>query len=328
MSQSLDKFETFLIFGEALARQHRFQVVTLALFDEEGKESRIPQEITRLSREDFKGPFDKAYFLKHKKQFEIGATPFLCKIFEMIFQNREPLSVTDVEDNSSGRSLKTDPEYEAFVAYPILMGKKIFGILIISGIQNDLSPALPILCERFLAEMERVKLYEKVETLAITDGLTGAHVRRHLLERLEGEISRSRKFGFDLSFLMIDVDHFKRFNDQYGHLVGDVVLKQTAETIKKSVRELDLVGRYGGEEFAVLLVETDRMGASYVAERIRSAIEERNFKAYDENLKATVSIGCATFPKAETEAQWVLETADRALYEAKHQGRNRVCLAP
>ena len=124
---------------------------------------------------------------------------------------------------------------------------------------------------------------------------------------------------------MIDVDRFKDFNDQYGHLVGDVVLKQTAETIKKNIRELDLAGRYGGEEFGVLLVETDRSGALFVAERIRTAVAEKSFKAYDENLKATVSIGCASLSKDQADAGLIIEAADQALYEAKRQGRNKVC---
>lgn len=313
MSQSLDKLEVFLVFGQALLSQSQFQSLTLAFFDEDGNDSRIPQEITRLDRSDFEGLFDKSFVLKNKTKYETGATPFLCKVFETVFQTREPVHVTDAEEGPS-------------VATPIFINKKLFSVLVISGIGSEVFPALPILTERFVAEIERVRLYEKVETLAITDGLTGVHVRRHLMERLEAEINRSRKFGFDLSFLMIDVDHFKRFNDRYGHLVGDVVLKQTAETIKKNIRELDLVGRYGGEEFGVLLVETSRSGASFVAKRIRSAVEQKNYKAYNENLNATVSIGCVTFPKGQAGADLVLDVADQALYEAKRRGRNRVCV--
>ena len=328
MSQCLDPFEAFLVFGEALSGQLKFQSITLALFNEEDKESRIPQEIYRLERQDYDGVFDKTYFLNHREKFQIGATPLLCKIFERGFLSREPVSVTGSTDDSSDDKLSADLQFAPFVATPIFIEKSIFGVLILSGIGSEQFPALLILTERFIAEAERIKLYEKVGTLAITDGLTGVHVRRHLLERLEGEINRSRKFGFDLSFLMVDVDHFKRFNDQYGHLVGDEVLRQLADTIRKNVRELDLVGRYGGEEFGVLLVETNRSGAAFAAERIRFAIAEKKIKAYDENLKATVSIGCATFPKAQAETGVVLEIADQALYDAKHHGRNRVCAAP
>ena len=310
MSQSMDKFETFLVFGEAFSGQCCFETLALVLFNEEDEESRIPQEIYRLNYSDFEGIFDKNYILKNKKEFEIGADIFLRGIFEKIFSSRKPLT-----------GLGDTP----FAAYPILINKNISGILIVSGSDAVKSAVLPILAGRFISEIERIKLYEKVETLAVTDGLTGVYVRRHLIERLEGEISRSKKFGFNLSFLMLDVDHFKDFNDQYGHLVGDVVLRQTAETIKKNIRELDLVGRYGGEEFGVLLVETDRSGALFVAERIRTAIAEKNFKAYDENLRSTVSIGCTSLPKDRADAGLILEAADQALYEAKRQGRNRVC---
>ncbi len=312
MSQSMDKFETFLVFGEALAAQCRFETLTLAFFNDEDKGSRSPQEITRLKYTDFEGLFDKNYVLKNKKMFEIEADLFLSNIFERVFLSKKSLS---------------DGSDTPFIAYPILMNENVSGILVVTSAGRGRRSVLPMLAGRFISEIERVKLYEKVETLAVTDGLTGITVRRHWMERLEGEISRSKKFGFNLSVLMIDVDHFKDFNDRYGHLVGDVVLRQAAETIQKNIRELDLAGRYGGEEFVVLLVETDRSGALFVAERIRAAIEEKNFKAYDENIRATVSIGCASLFQEQADAGLILESADQALYEAKRQGRNRVCLA-
>jgi diguanylate cyclase (GGDEF)-like protein len=125
---------------------------------------------------------------------------------------------------------------------------------------------------------------------------------------------------------MIDVDFFKHFNDDYGHLVGDVVLKEVAQTIKKNIREVDLVGRYGGEEFGVLLIETGESEAFLVAERIRRSVEGKKYKAYDENLKITVSIGCATYSASLFEASLLIDSADAALYQAKRMGRNRVCI--
>ncbi len=313
MSQSMDKFEAFLVFGEALSAQCHFETMILAFFNDEKRGQRIPSEVYRFQYSNFEGLFDKNHLLRTKKEFEIIPDPFLNKIFDNVFGSAKPLS-------GDGES--------SFTAYPIMVSGSISGILVVTGMGKIQCTALPILTERFISEIERIKLYEKVEMLAVTDGLTGVSVRRHLMERLEGEIGRSKKFGFDVSFLMIDVDHFKDINDQFGHLVGDVVLKQTAETIKKNVRELDLVGRYGGEEFGVLLVETDRAGARFVAERIRAAIAERAFKAYDENLKTTVSIGCATLSKVCSDAGLIIESADQALYEAKHQGRNRVRFQP
>ena len=125
---------------------------------------------------------------------------------------------------------------------------------------------------------------------------------------------------------MLDIDHFKEYNDKYGHLVGDAILKEVAGTIKESIRQVDSVGRYGGEEFLIILTETDKNGARFAAERIRQAVESKRIKVYDEDLKATVSIGIATFPEDAEETQALIEKADKSLYRAKQTGRNRICV--
>jgi diguanylate cyclase (GGDEF)-like protein len=126
--------------------------------------------------------------------------------------------------------------------------------------------------------------------------------------------------------MMIDIDYFKNYNDRYGHLVGDAILREVANTIKESVRQIDLVGRYGGEEFSIILTETAAEQSKFVAERIRKAVEDKHIKVYDEDLKATISIGVATFPEDAREPQAIIERADKALYRAKEAGRNRACL--
>ncbi|MBI3251729.1 MAG: GGDEF domain-containing protein [Candidatus Omnitrophica bacterium] len=216
---------------------------------------------------------------------------------------------------------------EGWVAQPAWLGDQLFAALVVRGGAAKDRPLVSILTERFASELQRIRLYRHVETLATTDGLTAVYVRRHLIERLEAEMERSKRFGLKLSFLMVDVDDFKHFNDNFGHLVGDVVLRQVAETIKKNIREVDLVGRYGGEEFGVLLIETDDAGALWVAQRIRRSIEERIFRAYDESLRVTVSIGCAAASPALSGVSSLVEAADAALYRAKHGGRNRVEVA-
>jgi len=221
--------------------------------------------------------------------------------------------------------LNSGTQHHAFTAYPAFIHEKIFAVLTLTGIDAKGDPLFFILIDRFLSELQRVKLYERVEMLAITDGLTQMYVRRHFVERLEGEMDRSKRFGYKFSFLMIDVDHFKRVNDEYGHLVGDTALKQVAQTVKRNVREVDFVGRYGGEEFAVGLIETDESPAAQVAERIRKSVEARDFKAYGEHLKVTVSIGCATYSPTLSSVNQIIEAADDALYRAKRLGRNRVC---
>jgi diguanylate cyclase (GGDEF)-like protein len=130
--------------------------------------------------------------------------------------------------------------------------------------------------------------------------------------------------NYTFSLLMLDIDHFKNCNDRYGHLVGDAVLKEVAKGIKDSVRLIDLVGRYGGEEFLIVLIETDKKQGEIVAERIRKFIEDKSIKVYDEELKVTVSIGISTFPFDSKEVKSLINKADKALYSAKESGRNKI----
>ncbi len=171
--------------------------------------------------------------------------------------------------------------------------------------------------------LRRVGLYRRIQESATHDSLTGLWVRRYFLERLTEEVARSQRRGLTLAFLMVDLDHFKRVNDTYGHLVGDVVLKEVARLLARSVREVDLVGRYGGEEFAVALPEAHRALAVQVADRIRQTIGGAPLPAYDEKIGMTVSIGVALFPADAASAEGVIEKADQAMYRAKALGRNR-----
>jgi diguanylate cyclase (GGDEF)-like protein len=174
--------------------------------------------------------------------------------------------------------------------------------------------------------LERIRLYELVQELAITDGLTGIFVRRHFIDRLSEEVDRARYFNTRVSFLMVDIDHFKLCNDKYGHLVGDMVLKEASSIMKKNLREIDIIGRYGGEEFSVILPETLKKDAAMVAERLRSSVEQTKISAYDENIDVTISIGISTFPDDTDEPNQLIDKADQMLYKAKEQGRNRVVL--
>lgn len=220
------------------------------------------------------------------------------------------------------------PGIKNAAAIPLLMRKKVISAIIAENIDPDEYEKFLILASQVALQIERISLFDSVEKLSITDGLTGTSLRRHFLERMKEEFERARQCRMKVSFIMADLDFFKKCNDNFGHLVGDVVLKEVADILKKNVREIDLVGRFGGEEFCVLLPEADKSGAVAVSERIREAVEDYVIKAYDESVRITISMGVSCFPEDSKNMDELIENADRALYRAKGEGRNKVCLAP
>lgn len=196
------------------------------------------------------------------------------------------------------------------------------GYLFYKGVPQKDQEKFTILGHQFALALRRIKLYKDIERLAVTDSLTDVYTRRYFLERFEEEVQRASVRKIKLAFLMLDADHFKMINDQYGHLTGDYVLKEAALIIKENIREIDIVGRYGGEEFCVVLPETDADGARLVAERIRKAAEKRVIKAYDTSIRITLSIGVSLYPGDGKQVEELIDKADWSLYRAKTQGRN------
>ncbi len=188
--------------------------------------------------------------------------------------------------------------------------------------------SLRFVLERFQHDQERVQHEAELIRMARYDELTGVYNRRYLIERLTEETLRAGRYGSPLCILMIDVDHFKRINDTYGHIVGDTVLATVAGLLHETVRATDITGRYGGEEFCIVLTETDLAGGHNVAERLRERIAARTFTAPDGgSFHVTCSIGLAQFDRHLEDIVGFLELADRALYDAKTSGRDRVALA-
>jgi diguanylate cyclase (GGDEF)-like protein len=178
-----------------------------------------------------------------------------------------------------------------------------------------------------IKNMQLQELLAKVEALAITDPLTEISNRRHFWNVLETEFNRSIRFKRPISCLMIDVDHFKKINDQYGHRVGDIVLKEIARIFTNCLRKVDVVARWGGEEFVVMLPETDQTNATNAATRMLLAISEHQFPEIQTGI--TVSIGIASTPASSLDtAEKLIEASDVALYDAKSKGRNRVEISP
>jgi len=220
-------------------------------------------------------------------------------------------------------------KYKNYMIIPLnLEPNQIGGYLAVDRILETDKEKFGILTQQFLIGLRRALLYQKVQGLTLTDTLTSVYCRRYFLERFNEELKRSKKNKLSLTFLMLDIDNFKRFNDHYGHLVGDAILRQVAKTISQAVRQIDFIGRYGGEEIAIVLAETNVQQANFAAERIRQSITEQLIKVYDEELRVTVSIGVSTFPDNALNMQSLIEMADQALYLAKETGKNKVCFAP
>jgi len=164
----------------------------------------------------------------------------------------------------------------------------------------------------------------EIERLSQTDGLTGLFNRRHLEENMAMEFKRATRYRHDLSLMVLDLDHFKQINDTHGHLAGDEVLRWTAARLRSALRETDFIGRYGGEEFVVVLPESDIKTAAELAEALRRLISAQPVKFEAKTILVTVSIGVSEFHPGTTDYQVMFREADRALYRAKAEGRNRV----
>jgi two-component system, cell cycle response regulator len=169
---------------------------------------------------------------------------------------------------------------------------------------------------------------KRLKKLSVTDGLTELFNHRHVHQLLREEFERSLRTGESIAVAMMDLDRFKAVNDTYGHPTGDVILYETARIIKETAREIDMPGRYGGEEFIAILPDTDEEAAEAFAERVRRAVEDHAFRDGETEVRMTVSCGVASFPGDGVDRpEALLKAADEALYQAKHGGRNQVVRA-
>ncbi len=174
--------------------------------------------------------------------------------------------------------------------------------------------------------LSNAALYEKTERMAMSDALTGLLTQYEFRSRLAEEISRADRDGREVALLMMDVDHFKPYNDTYGHQAGDVVLRRIGELMREMRRPGDLVARYGGEEFAALLM-TDMAGAAEAGEHLRARLESEIFRVGEKETRVTISVGVASFPAHSRDGEGLIEAADKALYASKAGGRNRLTRA-
>jgi len=222
------------------------------------------------------------------------------------------------------------PEDKKLGIFPIVNYKGTIGVLITKSIDEVLSEVeidyIKQLTAQAAATLGCASDYLKTQEYASHDILTGFYNRRELDERIRQETSSSRRQNYSLCAIMCDIDHFKNVNDTYGHAAGDQVLRTVAQIIRTQLREYDTAGRYGGEEFAVLLPFTKIDEAAMAAERLRKAVESKDIKiSHDKNINVTISLGVYEFKLNDSEND-LLNNADKALYKAKETGRNKVII--
>jgi diguanylate cyclase (GGDEF)-like protein len=221
---------------------------------------------------------------------------------------------------------------QSMICVPLLAKGKTLGIVLIEHSMKDAFDdenmrLLEVISQQVSIAIENARLYQQMHDLATLDGLTGAYNRLYFNDRFQEEFKNAQSKGHDLSILIFDIDHFKKFNDTYGHLFGDLVLKTLSGYIKKTLRKEDVFARYGGEEFVILMPYTSLEQAREKAEDLRIGVSQLSITDRVVSASVTISIGVSTFPETAGRLQELISTADDALYEAKNAGRNRVRIA-
>ncbi|MFH0732534.1 MAG: sensor domain-containing diguanylate cyclase [Candidatus Omnitrophota bacterium] len=284
----------------------------------------ILAESFKFSRCEFITLYDSEKETKIDKIFQIGSekveqvegSGYEDRLLKFMLRKKQLLVIDSKVGKIDAEEFIFPEHLNTFIAAPIISAEKINAILAAEDIDLEQVDHFVVATNQLSMALERVRLYELVQEMAITDDLTKVFVRRHLMQRLNEELTRAELFNARVSLLMIDIDDFKEYNDRYGHLKGDLLLERIALMLKNGIREIDIIGRYGGEEFCIVLPDTDLNGAELVANRLRKTIE---------TLDTTISIGLSTYPDDAKAGFNLIEKADKMLYRAKSAGKNRVC---
>ncbi len=271
-----------------------------------------------------------ADFDGHEDSFPSKMKAALKLMMERAMLARAPIAL------SSGTSEEDALDEEAFgvnrtvLCLPLISKESVLGMAVVdrradSPFSEHERKGAYTLTGNAAFAIENASLFEEVRRLATTDGLTGLYNRRHFMELSHKEVTRSKRYGNPLAAIMLDIDHFKEFNDNYGHSAGDQALKRVADALSRECRQTDILGRYGGDELVVLLIETDLKLGREIAERLREAIEGEAIELAD-GAKApiTVSMGLATLDLKTQDLERLIQCADARLYAAKQKGRNRL----
>jgi diguanylate cyclase (GGDEF)-like protein len=241
-----------------------------------------------------------------------------------VFQDCRYLIINDDLDNVfKPYQVCVESSVRNILCLPLVLEKKAIGVINMvnkcgGGFSEEDLGLASMMGAQIALTIEKTRLYE----LSITDGLTKLFVHRYFQIAFEAELKRSRRYSKNLSLILFDIDHFKKFNDTYGHQMGDRVLSETAQIVKDAIRNVDVPARYGGEEFVIILPETDVRAAYDVAERLRKRVEDFDFPGQDHPVKVTISLGISSFPLHGDERLQLIKKADDALYGSKERGRN------
>lgn len=254
-----------------------------------------------------------------------------------VIKKLQPLIVEDTKKDFRFDAEKIIPDQarsiRSLISAPLTIGRQVLGILRVDSTKEnsftfDDLRLLSTICDIAALAVGNALLYEKAEDLAIKDGLTGLYLRRYLSQRMAEEISRSLRQGSALSLLMLDIDYFKNYNDKFGHVAGDIVLKTIAKLLLENFSVGgNIISRYGGEEFAILLPNCSKKAAFDLADKIRKKIKEEKIILRKKPTNINVSIGLASFPDDAKAREDLILKADAALYQAKQTGRDKVCLS-
>ncbi len=280
---------------------------SVMLFDEET--GKLTASIARVSNSDL-------------ESYDVGLNEGLSG---HVYQTGRPVLIKDASDSEELRKFKKGEIYPGtLISAPLIVKERTIGVVnatkSIPGYFGDREFSLfNSLSVQGAIAIDNAVLYK----LAITDGLTKLYLHRYFQQRLSNELSRSERYGYKFSLILTDIDHFKKFNDTYGHQVGDQVLREVARLVQQSVREVDIVARYGGEEFAVICPEKSNDETVVPAERIRKAVESYQFMVDGKCVPITISLGVSEYPSDSKDKKDLIECADIALYSSKQHGRNR-----
>lgn len=244
-------------------------------------------------------------------------------------REKKPIRVDDFQQYNPEESIRREESLRSMMVVPLVFEEEVLGAILIASKRpgaylEDNLHLFHLLASQVAVAVRNLQLHEKTAALAITDSLSGLYTHGYFQEKLGEEILGAKKSGQVLSLMILDVDFFKKVNDTYGHPQGDSLLKQLGALITELTRPTDVLCRYGGDEFTIILLNTNRISAVVIAERVREAVEGYEFVLGSQIVHVTVSGGVASFPEdAETKKE-LIEKADFAMYQAKQKGRNRV----